>query len=76
MSNTSDCRSSATPPSTKLWGGRFSGSTDELVERLNNSLSFDSRMWREDIDGSIAHATMLGDPTPKNLIAQHVKQQT
>jgi argininosuccinate lyase len=32
-----------------------------LVERLNNSLPFDSRLWREDIDGSIAHATMLGE---------------
>ena len=56
------------PPSThppihppKLWGGRFSGATDELVERLNNSLSFDARMWREDIAGSIAHSTMLGE---------------
>jgi argininosuccinate lyase len=47
--------------SEKLWGGRFSGTTDHLVERLNNSLSFDSRMWREDIQGSIAHATMLGE---------------
>src|SRR5512143_3570354 len=45
----------------KLWGGRFSGSTDELVERLNNSLSFDGRLWREDIEGSVAHATMLGE---------------
>src|SRR5690348_1062215 len=45
----------------KLWGGRFAGSTDALVERLNNSLAFDSRMWREDIRGSIAHATMLGE---------------
>jgi argininosuccinate lyase len=44
-----------------LWGGRFVGSTDELVERLNNSLSFDQRLWTYDIQGSIAHATMLGE---------------
>lgn len=46
---------------TKLWGGRFSGSTDEIVERLNNSLAFDGRLWQQDIQGSIAHATMLGE---------------
>jgi argininosuccinate lyase len=45
----------------KLWGGRFVGGTDALTERLNNSLAFDGRMWRQDIQGSIAHATMLGE---------------
>jgi argininosuccinate lyase len=44
----------------KLWGGRFDGQTDELIERLNNSLAFDQRLWRHDILGSIAHARMLG----------------
>src|SRR5258705_70962 len=48
-------------PMAKLWGGRFEGSTDELVERLNNSLSFDSLLWPYDIQGSIAHATMVGE---------------
>lgn len=43
----------------KLWGGRFSGQTEKLLERFNNSLSFDSRLWREDLKGSIAHAKML-----------------
>ena len=47
-------------PGGKLWGGRFSNPTDALIERLNNSLSFDARLWREDIEGSIAHASMLG----------------
>lgn len=47
--------------SPKLWGGRFEGETDEIVERLNRSLAFDSRLWRHDIAGSIAHATMLGE---------------
>ncbi|NLH98635.1 MAG: argininosuccinate lyase [Chthonomonadales bacterium] len=47
-------------PAAKLWGGRFEAETDPLIERLNNSLAFDARLWREDIEGSIAHASMLG----------------
>ncbi len=43
-----------------LWGGRFEGETDALVFQFNQSLGFDRRLWREDIVGSIAHATMLG----------------
>ena len=44
---------------SKLWGGRFTGSPDELVERFNQSIEFDRRLYREDIAGSIAHARML-----------------
>ncbi|CEK17668.1 argininosuccinate lyase [Chthonomonas calidirosea] len=44
----------------KLWGGRFEGETDALIAQLNSSLPFDRRLWRQDIQGSIAHATMLG----------------
>ncbi len=44
----------------KLWGGRFEAQTDTLIERLNNSLVFDGRLWPYDIEGSIAHAAMLG----------------
>lgn len=44
----------------KLWGGRFSKETDALVDDFNSSIRFDSRMYREDIEGSIAHAGMLG----------------
>ena len=44
----------------RLWGGRFEGSSAEAFERLNESLSVDRRLWREDIDGSRAHARMLG----------------
>ena len=44
----------------KLWGGRFSKNTDPFAEGFHSSISFDSRMYREDITGSIAHATMLG----------------
>ncbi|HEX3723763.1 MAG TPA: argininosuccinate lyase [Nitrolancea sp.] len=46
-------------PQPKLWGGRFSQATNELVDRLNASLPFDRRLARQDITGSIAHARML-----------------
>ncbi len=46
---------------SKLWGGRFEESTDEFAEGFQSSISFDSRMYREDIAGSIAHAHMLGE---------------
>lgn len=45
----------------KLWGGRFTGKVNDLVDTFNSSISFDSRMYKEDIEGSIAHATMLGE---------------
>jgi len=44
----------------KLWGGRFQESTSALVERFSESVSFDARLYRQDIRGSIAHARMLG----------------
>ena len=44
---------------SKLWGGRFSRDTDKGVEEFTSSISFDQRMYREDIAGSIAHARML-----------------
>ncbi len=44
----------------KLWGGRFSKSTDSLVDDFNSSIRFDARMYKQDINGSIAHANMLG----------------
>jgi argininosuccinate lyase len=49
----------ASAPRAKLWGGRFSQPTNELVDRLNASLPFDRRLARQDISGSIAHARML-----------------
>lgn len=45
----------------KLWSGRFAKDTDVLVNELNASISFDQRLYREDIQGSLAHAKMLGD---------------
>ena len=45
----------------KLWGGRFTKETDKLVNDFNASIGFDNRLYKQDIEGSIAHATMLGD---------------
>ena len=45
----------------KLWAGRFSKEVDETVNAFNSSIAFVGRMYKEDITGSIAHATMLGD---------------
>lgn len=43
----------------KLWGGRFTKETNQLVHNFNSSISFDQKFYRQDIEGSIAHATML-----------------
>lgn len=50
MNNTDD---------TKLWGGRFSETTDSMVEAFSESISFDKRLYAHDIKGSMAHARML-----------------
>ncbi len=44
----------------QLWGGRFTKQTDEAVKAFNDSIGFDKRLYKEDIEGSIAHAQMLG----------------
>lgn len=43
----------------QLWGGRFTKETDQLVYNFNASISFDKRLYKQDIRGSIAHVTML-----------------
>ncbi|MEE1125972.1 MAG: argininosuccinate lyase [Acutalibacteraceae bacterium] len=45
----------------KLWTGRFQKEISKTTNDFNSSISFDSRMYKEDITGSIAHATMLGE---------------
>lgn len=45
----------------QLWGGRFTKETDQLVYNFNASISFDQKFFAQDIRGSIAHATMLGE---------------
>ena len=43
----------------KLWGGRFSKTTSDFVDDFHSSISFDKRMYAQDITGSMAHAKML-----------------
>ena len=43
----------------QLWGGRFTKETDQLVYNFNASISFDKKFYSQDIDGSMAHVTML-----------------
>lgn len=45
----------------KMWTGRFKGTIDEAADSFNSSLSFDKRLYKHDIMGSIAHCTMLGE---------------
>ena len=52
----------------KMWAGRTSGETNKLADDFNSSISFDSRMFREDIRGSMAHAMMLGQT---GIITKH-----
>lgn len=46
---------------SKLWGGRFTKETNKLVEELTASISFDQKLAKEDIEGSLAHVQMLGE---------------
>jgi argininosuccinate lyase len=48
-------------PKQRTWGGRFGSGPDELMTRINASIGFDKRLWREDIAASRAHAAMLRD---------------
>ena len=49
------------PPAQRTWGGRFDTKPAELMTRINASIAFDKRLWREDIAASKAHAAMLRD---------------
>lgn len=44
----------------QLWGGRFTKETDKLVYNFNASISFDQKLYKQDMEGSIAHVKMLG----------------
>jgi len=52
----------------KLWAGRFQKETDTLVNDFNSSITFDARLYKQDIRGSIAHAAMLGK---QGIIEEH-----
>ncbi|MCW2367975.1 argininosuccinate lyase [Sphingobium sp. B11D3D] len=51
---------SASKGANSMWGGRFAAGPAAVMREINASLSFDKRLWRQDIAGSIAHARMLG----------------
>ena len=59
MSNESNLTDNANTGTEKPWGGRFTEPTDAFVEQFTASVDFDQRMYYHDIQGSIAHATML-----------------
>lgn len=67
----------------KLWGGRFTKETNQLVHNFNASISFDQKFFKQDIDGSIAHVTMLAKQNiltdeERDIIVselRHIKQQ-
>ena len=56
----------------KLWGGRFTKETNQLVHNFNASISFDQKFFKQDIEGSIAHVTMLAK---QNIISNDEKEQ-
>lgn len=63
----------------KLWSGRFTKETDKLTEDFNASIAIDSRMFRQDIQGSIAHASMLArqgiiTPAERDIIVSGLKE--
>ena len=51
----------------KMWAGRTDGTIDQKADDFNSSIHFDCRMYRQDITGSMAHASMLA---AKNIISQ------
>ena len=51
----------------KMWSGRTSGETSKIADDFNSSIRFDSRMYQQDIKGSIAHAMML---SKQNIITK------
>ena len=55
-----------------LWGGRFEKDMDDIVKQFNASIGFDKRMYHDDIDGSIAHVTMLAE---QGIVTMEEKEQ-
>ncbi|TCD13773.1 argininosuccinate lyase [Oricola cellulosilytica] len=52
---------SKTKGSNQMWGGRFASGPAAIMEEINASIGYDRKLYRQDIEGSIAHATMLAD---------------
>ena len=55
----------------QLWGGRFTKATDQMVYDFNASIRFDQKLFRQDIQGSIAHVTMLAK---QNILTAEEKE--
>ena len=55
----------------KMWAGRTAGNTDSIADDFNSSIHFDCKMFKQDIEGSMAHAAMLG---AKNIITSEEAQ--
>jgi len=51
--------SSKTAKANKMWGGRFDAAPSDIMTQINASIDVDQRLWRQDIEGSIAHCEML-----------------
>lgn len=63
----------------KQWGGRFTSGPSSIMEQINASIGFDKNLWKQDIQGSIAHAEMLAkqkiiSETDKNSIHQGLRE--
>ncbi len=56
----------------QLWGGRFTKETDQMVYDFNASIRFDKRLFQQDIEGSIAHVTMLAT---QGIVSEQEKEQ-
>lgn len=73
--SSSTMKTSATDPSTKkakeakLWGGRFEEGVTDAVERFTESISFDKALYKQDIMGSRAHASMLAHQVPFSFLS-------
>lgn len=59
MQNKKAKSAAATPKANPLWGGHFEAGPDALMQAINASIGFDKKLYRQDIEGSRAHATML-----------------
>src|SRR5215467_12385625 len=60
-------KSSSSSGGQSMWGGRFASTPDGAMQAINASIDVDKRLWREDIEGSKAHADML---TAQGIITQ------
>ena len=53
------------PKANSLWGGRFEGGVSDIMEKINASIDFDKLLYRQDIQGSIEHLSLIhiSEPT-------------